>query len=263
MLACPAPMYLVWGPDLISFYNDAYRPMLGYRAATAMGTPFRILWDSIWTDIAPLVDIALSGKVAQVTDMRLDLAREGKPEEAYWSFSYSPVFDDRGTIAGMICVTGETTARVLAERRQRRGGRAAGAGAEFGRACRHVGLGRGQRLRPLGSALRCHVRGRSGRGRDGNPDRRFFRGIHPDDRERVTREVADAMAWTGEGDAAGRFASEYRLVQSDGTIHWVSARGRCIADESGRCVRFPGVSFDITDRICTEQQLRESEARHD
>ena len=112
MMACPAPMYLVWGPDLVSFYNDAYRPMLGYRAATAMGTPFRILWGSIWDDIAPLVDVALSGKVAQVTDMRLDLAREGKPEEAYWSFSYSPVFDDQGQISGMICVTGETTARV-------------------------------------------------------------------------------------------------------------------------------------------------------
>ena len=40
MIACPVPMYLVWGPDLISFYNDAYRPILGYRAATAMGMPF-------------------------------------------------------------------------------------------------------------------------------------------------------------------------------------------------------------------------------
>ena len=119
MLACPAPMYLVWGEELVSFYNDAYRPMLGYRAPHAMGAPFRILWGSIWDDISPLVDTALSGRVAKVTDMRLDLARDGKPEEAYWSFSYSPVYDDRGRIAGMICVTGETTDRVLAERRQR------------------------------------------------------------------------------------------------------------------------------------------------
>ncbi len=261
MLACPAPMYLVWGPDLISFYNDAYRPMLGYRAATAMGTPFRILWDSIWTDIAPLVDIALSGKVAQVTDMRLDLAREGKPEEAYWSFSYSPVFDDRGAIAGMICVTGETTARVLAERRQREADERLELALSSGA---HVGMWDWD---VVNDSVRSDRRFAAMYGVDpaaaetGIPIAEFFRGIHPDDRERVTREVADAMAWTGEGDAAGRFASEYRLVQSDATIHWVSARGRCIADESGRCVRFPGVSFDITDRICTEQQLRESEAR--
>ena len=119
MLACPVPMYMVWGPELISFYNDAYRPILGYRADAAMGTPFRILWGSIWDEIAPLVDKALSGQVAKVTDMRLDLARSGQPEESYWTFSYSPVFDDAGGIAGMICVTGETTDRVLAERRQR------------------------------------------------------------------------------------------------------------------------------------------------
>jgi PAS domain S-box-containing protein len=263
MIACPVPMYLVWGPELVSFYNDAYRPMLGYRAATAMGMPFRILWGSIWDDIAPLVEVALSGKVAQVTDMRLDLARQGKPEEAYWSFSYSPVFDDRGQIAGMICVTGETTARVLAERHQREADErlelALGSGA-------HVGMWDWD---VTNDSIRSDPRFATIYGVDpaaaekGLPIAEFFRGIHPDDRERVKREVAEAMTGLGEGagDAAGRFASEYRLVQADGTIHWVSARGRCIADEHGRCVRFPGVSFDITDRVRAEQQLRESEAR--
>ncbi|NHV87710.1 hybrid sensor histidine kinase/response regulator, partial [Escherichia coli] len=48
MLACPTPMFLAWGPDLLCFYNDAYRPILGYRLDGALGTPFRTLWASIW-----------------------------------------------------------------------------------------------------------------------------------------------------------------------------------------------------------------------
>ncbi len=261
MLACPAPMYLVWGEELVSFYNDAYRPMLGYRAPHAMGTPFRILWGSIWDDISPLVDTALSGRVAKVTDMRLDLARDGKPEEAYWSFSYSPVYDDQGRIAGMICVTGETTDRVLAERRQREADERLDLALNSGA---HVGLWDWD---VLTDSVRSDRRFAAMYGVDpaaaeaGMPIAQFFQGIHPEDRARVEAEIAEAMAGTGEGDRNGRFVSEYRLVQADGSIHWVSARGRCITDESGRCVRFPGVSFDISDRIAVEQQLRESEAR--
>ena len=262
MLACPAPMYLVWGPDLISFYNDAYRPILGYRAATAMGTPFRILWGSIWDEIAPLVDQALSGGVARVTDMRLDLAREGKPEESYWTFSYSPVFDDRGDIAGMICVTGETTARVLAERRQQEADERLDLALSSGA---HVGMWDWD---VVNDSVRSDGRFAAMYGVDpvaaeaGMPIAEFFQGIHPEDRARVEAEIGAVLAGAGDAsEGAGRFVSEYRLVQSDGSVHWVSARGRCIVDGTGRCVRFPGVSFDITDRVCVELQLRESEAR--
>ncbi|WP_294238475.1 PAS domain-containing protein [uncultured Sphingomonas sp.] len=261
MLACPVPMYMVWGPDLISFYNDAYRPILGYRAETAMGTPFRILWGSIWDEISPLVDRALSGHVAQMTDMRLDLAREGRPEESYWTFSYSPVFDDQGAIAGMLCITGETTARVLAERRQREADERLELALDSGA---HVGMWDWD---VLNDSIRSDRRFAAMYGVDpeaaeaGVPIAEFFHGIHPEDRARVEGEIAQVMAAAEKGGGAERFVSEYRLVQADGRVHWVSARGRCMIDESGRCVRFPGVSFDITDRIRIEQQLRESEAR--
>jgi signal transduction histidine kinase/ActR/RegA family two-component response regulator len=261
MLACPAPMYMVWGPELVSFYNDAYRPILGYRAATAMGTPFRILWGSIWNEIEPLVDQALSGGVARVTDMRLDLARHGEPEESYWTFSYSPVFDDHGAVAGMICVTGETTARVFAERRQHEADERLALALSSGA---HVGMWDWD---VVNDSVRSDRRFAAMYGVDpaaaevGMPIAEFFRNIHPDDRARVQAEIDAVMAGKGEGEEAWLFASEYRLVQSDGSIHWVSARGRCILDETGRCVRFPGVSFDITDRVRIEHQLRESEAR--
>ena len=116
LLACPTPMFLAWGPDLLCFYNDAYRPFLGYRVTTALGRPFRTVWASIWDDIEPLVTATLAGETRTMTDMPLDLSRGGVSEESWWTFTYSPAFDDDGAIAGLLCVTGETTARMISER---------------------------------------------------------------------------------------------------------------------------------------------------
>lgn len=75
MLACPTPMFLAWGDDLLCFYNDAYRPILGYRLDTALGEPFKVVWESIWDEIEPLVTATLGGDSTKMTDMFLDLAR--------------------------------------------------------------------------------------------------------------------------------------------------------------------------------------------
>ena len=119
MLECPTAMFLAWGPDLLCFYNDAYRPILGYRLPTALGRPFPEVWASIWTEIEPLVSATLAGRQQVLTDLMLDLSREGKPEKSWWSFTYSPVRDDAGAINGMLCVTKETTGHISGQARLR------------------------------------------------------------------------------------------------------------------------------------------------
>ncbi len=99
MLSCPTAMFLAWGPDLLCFYNDAYRPILGYRLDTALGRPFREVWASIWDEIGPLVDKTLAGGSMTLTDMPLDLSRDGTPERSWWSFTYSPAIDEAGKVA--------------------------------------------------------------------------------------------------------------------------------------------------------------------
>ncbi len=47
----------------------------------------------------------------------LFLERSGYMEETYHTFSYSPLPDERGAIAGMLCVVSEDTDRVIGERR--------------------------------------------------------------------------------------------------------------------------------------------------
>ncbi|KAF1017016.1 MAG: hypothetical protein GAK31_00275 [Stenotrophomonas maltophilia] len=44
MLNSPESMYLVRGPELVFFHNDAYAPILGPRLHGAIGQPLRVLW---------------------------------------------------------------------------------------------------------------------------------------------------------------------------------------------------------------------------
>ncbi len=257
VLACPTPMFLAWGQDLISFYNDTYEPILGYRADGALGRPFHDLWASIWDDILPLVEGCLRGQSQRMVDMRLDLSRKGLPEESYWTFTYSPAFDSQGRIAGLFCVTGETTDRILAERAwaaaAERLDLAMSSGNSVGIwdwdviANRVTADARFARLYGVDPAL----------AQQGAAIEEFFRGIHPEDRARVEGEIAQALS------TVGSFESEYRLLRQDGSVSWVSAQGRCIPGRDGRCARFPGVSYDITRLKQAELQLRAAKEERD
>ena len=115
------PMFLWWGPELIQFYNDAYTPSFGEgKHPQAMGQPGRECWGEIWPIIWPQIDDVLSrGKASWNEDQLVPILRNGRLEEVYWTYGYSPAFDDGGAIAGVLVVCTETTSRVLAERRLR------------------------------------------------------------------------------------------------------------------------------------------------
>src|SRR3569623_977043 len=71
-----------------------------------------------WEDIGPRIRSVLDTGVATWDeDLLLFLERSGYREETYHTFSYSPLDGDDGRTAGMRCVGGETTGRVLGERR--------------------------------------------------------------------------------------------------------------------------------------------------
>ena len=114
-------MWLAWGPELTVFYNDAYlRDTLRAKHPWALGRPARQVWAEIWDDIGPRIRSVLdSGEATWDESLLLFLERAGYVEETYHTFSYSPLHDGDGRVAGMLCVVSEDTERVLGERRLR------------------------------------------------------------------------------------------------------------------------------------------------
>ena len=91
------PAFVVWGLELISFYNDAYRPLLGSKPE-ALGRPADQVWPEAWETIGPIVAGALRGEASYFEDWPVTLQRKGYPEETWWTFSYSPIRDEAGDI---------------------------------------------------------------------------------------------------------------------------------------------------------------------
>ena len=110
-------MLLMWGPELVMIYNDAYAPTLGLRHPTALGRRVPDVWDDVWTDIEPMIDGVFAGGTTSYEDLPLTMTRRGFDEECYFTFSYSPVVEPGGRVAGLLNTVVETTQRVLAARR--------------------------------------------------------------------------------------------------------------------------------------------------
>lgn len=113
------PMVLWWGRELIQIYNDGYLPSFGKgKHPTAMGQRAEDCWQEIWPIISPQIDDVMGlAKASWHEDALVPVWRNERIEEAYWTYGYSPVFDDSGAVGGTLAVCTETTARVLAERR--------------------------------------------------------------------------------------------------------------------------------------------------
>ena len=114
MLRSRFPMFLLWGPERLCIYNDAYVPMLGGRHP-ALGRPFFEIWPEVRDELAPLIERTFAGEACYFEDLPLTLHRRGYAEAAWFTFSYSPLRDEGGAVVGMFCACTETTPRVQAE----------------------------------------------------------------------------------------------------------------------------------------------------
>jgi PAS domain S-box-containing protein len=82
--------------------------------------------------------------------------------------------------------------------------------------------------------------------------RSWLDSVHPDDRERVVRSLAE---WQPRGEAP-EWNEEFRIIRPDGAVRWIWIRSFPIRDASGEIVRFAGVERDVTERKRTEDTVR-------
>jgi PAS domain S-box-containing protein len=116
MLNSRQPMFIAWGPERSLLYNDSYAPILGRRHPDALGRPFFDVWPEVVVEVGGLMDQVYAGTPVHMDNLRLMLERNGFTEEAYFSFSYTPIRVDGGRIDGLFCACTETTRQVLSGR---------------------------------------------------------------------------------------------------------------------------------------------------
>ncbi|WP_197488109.1 PAS domain S-box protein [Bordetella ansorpii] len=247
-------MCAVWGPGMTMLYNEAFAPFLGKRHPDALGRSFQETWHDVWHEIGPLVERALAGESIRLEDMHLRMTRNGREEDTYWTFSYSPLRDgDR--IVGVLDVATETTSMVMTRERARvdaeRVQLALAAGAIIGTWVWHLptdcftvdeAFARSFGLDP---AL----------GREGLSLEQVIATVHPDDRRGLIEAIDEVIA------RGGAYAHQYRVRRYDGKYYWLEANGRVELAPDGTPLSFPGVLIDVQDRRAVEAERDHAIAR--
>lgn len=108
------PKAIVWGDDLTTIYNDAFVSILGQKP-DALGRAWPDIWAEAWDQIRGYTERAFAGENTYIENFPLTIERSGAPEEAWFTFCYSPLRRADGSVAGMLDTVIETTPMVRAQ----------------------------------------------------------------------------------------------------------------------------------------------------
>jgi PAS domain S-box-containing protein len=246
------PMFLFWGPDLISFYNDAFRPSLGNDGMhpTALGQRGADIWPEEWSSIKPMIDQVMAGGESIWSENQLlPIYRNNRQEAVYWTFSYSPVTVESGEVGGVFVTGAETTEKILTLKNAEESKQQL----QFAIDAAELGT---WDLNPSTNRF------------TGNDRLKSWFGVAPNDEidlsialnviaNKDRQRVSDAIQVALQPGSAGQYDLEYTIVnQLDHRERFVKAKGKAFFDESGKAYRFNGTLQDIT------EEVRGREAQH-
>ena len=249
LLRSPVPMVLLWGPDGLMIYNDAYSVFAGGRHPRLLGSKVLEGWPGVADFNRHVMSEGLAGRSLTFTDQELVLHRAGGPEKVAMNLGYSPVMGDDGRPAGVLAVVVETTRRVKAEREAR----------ETDQLFRRLVQGV--------TDYAIFMLDADGRVASWNPGAERIKGYRPEEiigqhfsRFYTEEDRAAGLPQRALAHATGGspYEAEGWRVRKDGTRFWASVALNAIRDAQGRLLGFAKVTRDITERKASEQALAEA-----
>ena len=259
----PMPMLLLWGPQLTQIYNDGFALLAGSKHPHAFGQPTHQIWPELQDFTDPIYSAVLQGQVRTYSEQRFTLQRNGIDSDFWLDLTYSPIRDENAQVAGILVTAIETNERrrIALELEQRS---AASLKAQQETEERlQLALAATDAVgtwdwdigedRFIADAHFAQLHGIDPAMAGQLPISDYLHGVHPEDRALIARSIKHCITHGTE------YAEEYRLLQPDGQLRWVFARGRCYKDHHGRPIRFLGAALDLTERKNTEQALRQSQ----
>jgi PAS domain S-box-containing protein len=253
----PGFVIVMNGPEhRVDFVNDAHQRLFG--SAQWVGKSIRQAFPDIeGQGFYELLDgVFRSGQAysAAASPANFRSSENGTWETRFLDFTYAPVLDVNGEVSGIFCMGFDVTERQRAQEEL-------GASEEQLRLAVQAGDVGLWDLDLVAATLfwAPRVKAMFGIPPDGPVSMDdFYAALHPDDREATTAAFSSAC------DPVQRapYDVEYRTIgREDGLTRWVSAKGRGIFDDQGRCVRVLGTAIDISARKASEAALHESQQR--
>ncbi|TLV04090.1 PAS domain S-box protein [Dyadobacter luticola] len=247
------PMFLFWGKHLTCFYNDAYRPSLGDNGKhpSALGMPGEEVWPETWADIKPLIDSVLAGEGGTWSENQLlPIFRNGRMEDVYWTFSYSPVADESGKPCAVFVTCTETTGMVktMTELKESKNL------LEFAIDATELGV---WDYNPRTNKFTGNVRLKEWFGLSPVCEIDLSHAIEvmaKKDQQRVTKAISDALVY----ELGGKYDIEYTIIHpATGFERMVRAKGKVWFTEDHEAYRFNGTLQDVTEQVAAQAQLEE------
>ena len=256
VLGSKFPSCIFWGEGLLSIPNDAFLTILGAKP-DALGRPMREVWAEIWDDIMPIAQRAMAGESTFLEHLPLTIQRGGPPEDAYFTFCYSPIRDEDGLIVGFLDTVIETTGEVKA---------------------RATARAEGERLRELfqqAPGFMCVLRGpqhifelandayRQLVGHRNDPVGKSIRDVLPEVEGQGFFELLDQVYATGEPFVGQTLPVRIQRQPDHRTEErFLDLVYQPTRDAHGAVTGIFAEGSDVTERVRAERALRESETKH-
>jgi PAS domain S-box-containing protein len=245
------PMLLFWGKStLISFYNDAFRPSLGENGKhPAIGQPASDMWSDIWDYIGPLLQKVMdTGEAAYFENQLVPFYRNGGTENTFWTFSYSPAYNDEGEVDGVFVVCKETTEALVSYRKMEE------SEARF----RNMAESSDVLIALSDHTSNAIYFNRAWVNLTGRPMEKLLSFgwadlVHPDDREPYLNIYLNAFK------LREAFTGEFRIQNGDGLYRRLLAKGVTRYDSDGSFSGYISSCIDITDQLEGRRLLQQNE----
>lgn len=248
-------MFLVWGEQRIFLYNEAYLPVLGNKHPRALGRPMVDSWSEVWDEVSVLLQRTFDGESLRFENHPFLIHRDGREEQAWFDFSYTPIYGAAQQVLGVLCILSEKTGQVLAERALKQ--QADMLQQLFADAPGFMALLRGpQHVFELANHSYRELIG----GRD--PLRQRLRDALPEIVDQGFPELLDRVYHTGEPFFGRRVpVTLQRGGQRDLEQRWVDFMYQPVFDNEGRVNGVFVQGTDVTHHVHTEQELQQAAQR--
>ncbi len=242
----PVAKVLMWGPDHVMFYNDAYAPIIDQRHPVALGQPVATMLPEVWEFNRGIIERTRTGERISQLAVPMVLNNAGGAKTYTFDLHYTPVYDDLGTVHGVMCtVIDQTEQTALQLSLAASVGRfRAAMDAVHGVLWTNSAEGRMIGEQPGWAKL-------TGQSFEEYQGFGWSRAVHPDDQESSVRSWNEAVA------AKAMYIHEHRVREKGGAWRTFAIRAVPILSSEGEIIEWVGVHTDITHRRAAENALRQ------